>query len=195
MVINETLAKRNMPTIDLDHYQKIFGFPVIDYYRRLGFDFVEESFEKVGTEFIEGYEAHKYDVSLHDGVEKVLQNLREKGVSHSILSAYKQNTLDELIGHFGLTDVFVGIIGLDNHYAHSKVDNGIQWMNELQMDKRDVLFVGDTVHDHEVAEAIGVDCVLLPGGHQKREILEETGAVVLDSVVSVCAYVDEECRA
>lgn len=195
MVINETLAKRNMPTIDLEHYQKIFGFPVIDYYRRLGFDFVDESFEKVGTEFIDGYEAHKFDVSLHDGVEKVLLSLKEKGVSHSILSAYKQNTLDELVEHFGLTEAFVGIVGLDNHYAHSKVDNGVRWMDELQMDKRDVLFVGDTVHDHEVAEAIGVDCVLIPGGHQKREILEETGALVLDSIISVCAYIDAECEA
>ena len=192
MVINETLSKRNMPTIDLDHYQRIFGFPVIDYYRRLGFDFVEESFEKVGTEFIEGYEAHKYDVTLHDGVEKTLQQLRQEGVTHSILSAYKQNTLDELVAHFGLTDTFLGIVGLDNHYAHSKVDNGVRWMEKLQMDQQDVLFVGDTVHDHEVAEAIGVDCVLIPGGHQTRETLEATGAVVLDKVTDVCTYVGVE---
>ena len=38
MVINQTLAKRDMPTIDHERYQQIFGFPVIDYYRRLGFD-------------------------------------------------------------------------------------------------------------------------------------------------------------
>ncbi len=59
MVINETLAKRDMQTIDHDQYQELFGFPVIDYYRRLGFDFVDESFEVVGTEFIDGYEKHK----------------------------------------------------------------------------------------------------------------------------------------
>lgn len=192
MVINETLSKRNMPTIDLDHYQSIFGFPVIDYYRRLGFDFVDETFEKVGTEFIDGYEAHKYDVALHEGVETVLTSLKELGVSHSILSAYKQNTLDELVTHFGLTEVFLGIVGLDNHYAHSKVDNGIRWMNELQMDTQDVLFVGDTDHDHEVAEAIGVDCVLIPGGHQRRETLEATGAVILDSIRMVADYVKQE---
>jgi len=194
-VINETLAKRNMPTIDREHYQRIFGFPVKDYYRRLGFDFVEESFEQVGTEFIEGYEARKYDVNLHDGVERVLQRLGQQGITHSILSAYQQNTLDELVEHFGLTDVFVGVVGLDNHYAHSKVDNGVRWMEALQMDQEDILFVGDTAHDHEVAEAIGVDCALIPGGHQTREALEATGAVVLDSVKGVCQFVDVECEA
>ena len=182
MVINQTLAKRDMSTIDHERYQQIFGFPVIDYYRRLGFDFVDESFEVVGTEFIDGYEKHKFEVDLHPGVRKVLAALSERGVGHSILSAYKQNTLDELVAHFGLTDQFEKIVGLDNHYAHSKVDNAIQWMSELGMDKCEVLFVGDTEHDFEVAEAIGVDCVLIPGGHQTREALECTGARVLDGI-------------
>ncbi len=185
MVINETLAKRDMSTISHDHYQKIFGFPVIDYYRRLGFDFKDESFEVVGTEFIDGYEQHKYDVGLHQGVEKVLGLLSDKGVTHSILSAYKQNTLDELVGHFGLTDRFLKIVGLDNHYAHSKVENAIHWMLELALKPSEVLFVGDTEHDYEVAEALGVDCVLIPGGHQTRKALSKTGATILNNLSDI----------
>ena len=185
MVINETLAKRDMPIISHSHYQKIFGFPVIDYYRRLGFDFVDESFEVVGTEFIEGYEKHKFDVGLHAGVEDVLLKLSSLRVSHSILSAYKQNTLDELVAHFGLTHRFLKIVGLNNHYAHSKVDNAIQWMSELEYETSEVLFVGDTDHYFEVAEAIGVDCVLIPGGHQTREALKKTGARVLDKLSDI----------
>ncbi len=185
MVINETLAKRDMSTITHDQYQKIFGFPVIDYYRRLGFDFKDESFEVVGTEFIDGYEQHKYDVGLHQGVEKVLGLLSDKGVTHSILSAYKQNTLDELVGHFGLTDRFLKIVGLDNHYAHSKVENAIHWMLELALKPSEVLFVGDTEHDYEVAEALGVDCVLIPGGHQTRKALSKTGATILNNLSDI----------
>lgn len=185
MVINRTLSKRNMPTIDETHYQKIFGFPVIDYYRRLGFDFVDESFEVVGTEFIDGYEEHKFEVDLHHGAREVLDVLTNQGVSHSILSAYKQETLDELVAHFGLTAQFTGVVGLDNHYAHSKVENGVNWMMELGLPATDVLFVGDTAHDHEVAEAIGVDCVLIPGGHQTRDALLATGACVLESIQDI----------
>ncbi len=185
MVINETLAKRGMPTIDLDHYQNIFGFPVIDYYRRLGFDFIAESFEVVGTEFIEGYEKHKYEVGLQNGVKDVLLKLSSLRVSHSILSAYKQNTLDELVAHFGLTTQFLKIVGLNNHYAHSKVANGIQWMSELGLPAEDVLFVGDTEHDYEVAEAIGVDCVLIPGGHQTRKVISQTSARIVDRIEDI----------
>ncbi len=194
MVINETLAKRNMPTISHDHYQKIFGFPVIDYYRRLGFDFVDESFEIVGTEFIDGYEEHKYEVDLHPGVRETLGALSAQGVGHSILSAYKQNTLDELVAHFDLTHQFLKIVGLDNHYAHSKVENAMQWMSELGMDNSDVLFVGDTEHDFEVAEAIGVDCILIPGGHQTRGALEKTGTRVIRDISDILELTAKDAK-
>ena len=40
----------------------------------------------------------------------------------------------------------------------------------------EVLLIGDTVHDVAVAEAIGVDCLLIPGGHQDDQRLEASGA-------------------
>ncbi len=184
-VINKVLSKRNMPTIDHDHYTRIFGFPVIDYYARLGFDFETESFEIIGTEFIDGYEAQKFELELHNDTRQVLKSLKDQGVTHSILSAYKQSFFEELIDHFELADMFLKVIGLDNHYAHSKVENGVQWMSELPYDKAEVLFVGDTAHDFEVAEAIGVDCILIPGGHQTRTTLEKTGAIILGSLEEV----------
>jgi len=184
-IINRVLEKRDMKTLDHDRYVNIFGFPVSDYYRRLGFDFVEESFEEVGTEFIEGYEANKYETELHDQVITVLEELKRRGISHSILSAYKQQTLNELVSHFDLDKLFDKIIGLDNHFAESKVDNGIRWMKELALEPSEVLFVGDTEHDYEVARAIGVDCVLIPGGHQTRAVLEKTGSQVINSIYDV----------
>lgn len=184
-MINKVLQKRNMPTIDHDRYVNIFGFPVSDYYLRLGFDFAIESFETVGTEFIENYEANKYSTVLHDESIEVLKQLANRGVSHSILSAYKQETLDELIAHFKIDQLFLKIVGLDNHFAESKVDNGVRWMADLGLAPSEVLFVGDTEHDFEVAQAIGVDCVLLPGGHQTRGVLENTGARVLDQISDI----------
>ncbi|NQV51467.1 MAG: HAD family hydrolase [Candidatus Marinimicrobia bacterium] len=181
-IINQVLSKRQMPCIDHERYLKLFGFPVSDYYLRLGFDFGLESFEKIGTEFIEGYEANKYTVGLHENAVEVIQTLKAGGVSHSILSAYKQETLDELVKHFQIDDLFMKIVGLDNHFAESKVENGIQWMAELGMEASDILFVGDTEHDHEVAMAIGVDCVLIEGGHQARETIAKTGAKILTKI-------------
>ncbi len=32
----------------------------------------------------------------------------------------------------------------------------------------DVLLVGDTNHDHDVAQSLGIGCVLITGGHQSE---------------------------
>ena len=181
-VINRTLSKRGMPTISEQEYRSLFTFPVIDYYKALGFDFVDESFEVVGTEWVIEYERRRHEVQLHDSARETLEALRARGVSQSIVSAYKQNTLDELVGHFGLNEFFLKVNGLDNHYATSKEAVGIAWMRELGHGPHEVLFIGDTEHDYDVAQAIGADCVLIPNGHQTREKLEKTGAELIGSL-------------
>jgi phosphoglycolate phosphatase len=45
--------------------------------------------------------------------------------------------------------------------------------------------IGDTVHDYEVAQAMGTDCILISSGHNSRERLENTGALVLDSPLEI----------
>ena len=45
-VMNRVLARRNMDELTEDRYLQLFTFPVIDYYRRLGFDFENTSFSE-----------------------------------------------------------------------------------------------------------------------------------------------------
>ena len=181
-VMNGVLRSRHMPELSIDRYRDVFNFPVIDYYRALGFDFQQESFEVVGTEFIEAYEARRHEARLHTDTIAVLNHLRDAGISQSVLSAYRQETLDELIAWFGLTDYFDRLVGLQDHYAHSKIDNGVRWIAELSHRPHDVLLIGDSVHDFEVAEAMNVDCILIANGHQSRARLGACGAPVLDAL-------------
>jgi len=44
------------------------------------------------------------------------------------------------------------------------------------------VLVGDTDHDVEVAQALGVKCLLVASGHQSPERLSRTGAAVLPSL-------------
>ncbi len=87
------------------------------------------------------------------------------GLSQSILSAYRQTTLEQIVAHFGLTHHFIRLNGLDNIYAHSKAELGRAWLRELALPPADVLLVGDTLHDLEVARELGVDCILVAAGH------------------------------
>jgi phosphoglycolate phosphatase len=48
-----------------------------------------------------------------------------------------------------------------------------------------VILVGDTRHDYEVAQALGIGCVLVEGGHQSRERLVTCPVPLLASIRAV----------
>jgi phosphoglycolate phosphatase len=184
-IMNGLLRARNMPAITLQRYAESFDFPVIGYYQRLGFNLDTEPFEKVGTEFIVGYEKRKRECVLQSGAEDILKKISVTRISQSILSAYKQDTLDELLIHFDLWRFFIRAIGLDDHYAAGKMENGILLMSQLPYEPHEVLFIGDTVHDYDVSREMGTNCILIPSGHQPREKLESCGVPVLGSISDI----------
>ena len=63
------------------------------------------------------------------------------------------------------------------------------WLAEMSHEPHEVLLVGDTVHDHEVAIAMNVDCLLIPSGHHTEEKLSHCGAPLLGSVRDVADLV------
>ena len=184
-VMNTILKRRKMNTITLEKYREIFGFPVKNYYIKLGFDLEKEPFEESGMEFIRGYEIRRYEAQLYPQVILLLSELQTIGISHSILSAQHQTLLDDLTQYYNIHDYFIKIIGLDNHYAHSKVENGIRWVNRLKLNPQEILLIGDTDHDFEVAETIGINCLLLSHGHHSPARLQKTGATVVQGLNDV----------
>jgi len=49
--INIMLKKRHLPELSMERYRDVFTFPVIEYYREVGFDFTLEAWDPVATEF------------------------------------------------------------------------------------------------------------------------------------------------
>jgi phosphoglycolate phosphatase len=155
------------------------------YYHRLGFDFEAERYDEVAREYIEIYYKRQFECKLQDDTIATLQWCREKGVSQSILSAYNQQLLAEAVEFFELDHFFVTLAGLDNHYAHSKVEAGKGLLRKLGLSGERVLLVGDTTHDYETAKAIGTDCVLVGRGHHRHKRLAACGVSVLNSLSAV----------
>lgn len=182
-VLNGLLSKRGRAAISESAYRQNFGFPVIDFYEYLGFDTDRDSFDKVSREFIGDYEARWLtECALHSETVTILDQLRGEGFSHSVLSAAKQEALEQGIGHFGIEDHFLDLIGTDNIYATGKVARGRQWIEQLDYLREEVVIVGDTLHDLEVAQNIGTDCILLTHGHHSPERLAATGAPLAHSL-------------
>lgn len=182
-VLNGLLARRGRATITEEDYRQNFGFPVVHFYQYLGFDTDVDSFEQVSREFIGDYESRWFEECvLHADAHEVLAAMAASGKTHSVLSAAKQEALESGIRYYGLREHFMGLVGTDNIYAEGKVGRGRHWIGELPWSPEEVVMVGDTLHDFEVAEAIGSDCILLAHGHHSAERLATTGKRVVHSL-------------
>lgn len=180
--INQLLQKRGLPLLTPNSYKERFSFPVKDYYEKIGFDFSKEDFEIPAREFIDLYNGGVSDCALHTGTPQILNQLKNRGMRQFVLSAMQENMLTKTLKQQRIFDYFENIAGLNNHYAHSKIERGKELIGQLQIDRKQTTMIGDTIHDFEVAEELGINCILVANGHQSAARLKQTQAPVVESL-------------
>ena len=82
-------------------------------------------------------------------------------------------------------EYFDFIVGLSDTHANSKEQAAIDFINKENIDVKFTLFIGDSIHDYEVANAINVDCVLVSTGHTSKERLLTTKCKVVDNLKQI----------
>jgi len=171
-IMNGVLKDRNLNGITLEDYRNVFDFPVKDYYTKLGFDFSSEAFETAGLDFIKIYDGRKFEAKLFEDTLPTLHSLQSLGCTHSVLSAQNIVTLKKSVIHYNLDKMFEYISGLEDHYAIGKVEQGKNLIKNLDFQLNEVAMIGDTEHDYEVAQAMGIQCFLMDRGHNSTERLQ-----------------------
>jgi phosphoglycolate phosphatase len=159
------------PLPSKEEYRAKFGFPIIEYYARLGFDFERYPYAKLAVEWVDYYMELSANSKVYEEIPSVLDAVRERGQEQWILSATEANMLKGQLRSLGILHCFHGVLGMDNIHAHSKEEIGVAWRRAHP--NACALMVGDTDHDAQVAAAMGVDCVLVAKGHQSKERLEQ----------------------
>ncbi len=180
--MNQILEKRGMALLSVDTYKSVFTFPVIKYYQRIGFDFQREPFEIPASEFIDLYNSKVDKCRLHNDTVRILSAFQSRRMRQFILSAMEQTVLDQCLLNYKIDHFFEYALGLDNIYAASKIENGRRLIAQQNLKASQLVLIGDTVHDFEVATELGCSCILVADGHQSKGVLQETGAKVLDSI-------------
>jgi phosphoglycolate phosphatase len=170
--INNMLAPRKLPTITISQYRDIFDFPVKNYYKDLGFDMENENWDSMAKEFHRHYANFSAKAKLRQDAVTTLTELHKQGIPMSILSASEITILERMLNTHNIRTFFSHVFGLDNLYASSKLERGQRLLQKLNTPPQEILIIGDTNHDHEVAQELGINCILLTGGHQSEARLK-----------------------
>ena len=186
--MNRMLEKRGIALLDKKRYRDIFTFPVKEYYLKAGIDFKKKAFEIPAMEFIKLYYDQLHAANLFPCAEEVLKQFKSRGYYQAILSAMEHDSLETSLKDKGVYPYFDTVTGINDHYAHSKLEIGRELMESIDYHKNDMLLIGDSLHDLEVATELGIDCVLVANGHQSFERLKEKTPKVLKELSEVLGY-------
>lgn len=186
-VRNRTFPAFGLPRIgSVAEYHRQFTFPVRRYYERAGV--TDETFVAVAhawmAEYVRGFDA----VPLHGDAVETLARFAAAGVRQAVLSATRRDMLESQIARFPIRAYFTDVLGLSDIYARSKEAVGLDYLARCGVPAASTLMIGDTLHDAEVARAMGTGCVLVARGHQSRETLLTAGVPVMDTLVEAAAW-------
>ena len=184
-IANDILHEHKDYHLDIPAYRNVFGFPITEYYEKIGVDFAKQSFEAITVEFMKKYNGGVKKCGLHDRATSILDSFRFLQKRQFILTAGHKDNVVELLHYHGIHNYFDEVQGLDNHRAESKVDKGLHLLENNDIDKSSAVLIGDTIHDFEVANEMGINCILIANGHQSRQrLVQKVGreVVVLDHI-------------
>jgi len=184
------LKKRGAKEIlDITEYHNAFCFPIINFYKNIGFDFRLEKFEDVANEFIGLYHSEEsIDYwKLHLNAINVLNYFQKINKIQVILSASQITNLLSQVEIFDVKQYFAEILGLENIYAKSKIDIGLKYILQNRVDNG--ILIGDTEHDYEVSKELNMDCLLIANGHQDVDKLLHCNVPVLNDISELKEFI------
>lgn len=187
-LLNKMLRHQGKKELSLEEYKNVFTFPIIKYYEKAGIDFSMNSYEELAIWFIKEYQPKSMMCGLYEGLIEALETLKNKGYHLVILSASEKNNLYEQCQAYDIVKYFDDILGIDNIHAASKVEIALKYLESKNINGEEVLFIGDTLHDLEVAKCLKADCKLVSCGHQSVEVLATGGVEILDSVKELAYF-------
>lgn len=167
-IINEILHDHQLPALTQEKYQEVFGFPVRNYYEKVGFNFALHNFEKLSHRFVDTFMEKIDRCQVFPHALDLLQKFQQTGRTQSVLSASDQENLNWLMEKFNLTPFFEHVVGIQDKFASSKLEQGRQLIQKSSFKPEETLLIGDTDHDLDVGKELGIDVILLAHGHQSE---------------------------
>lgn len=182
--VNKMLADRELAQLSIEQYRDLFGFPVSDFYHKIGFVLENEDWDAMAAEFHAMFLLDS-SISLHCDTRLTLEALQKRGILQSVLSASEQSILDAMLQEYQLAPYFEKTMGVHNLYGDSKMARGRELVEKIALPRSEILMIGDSLHDYEVAGDLDINCVLIAQGHQSFERLCTCDVPVVRSLSQV----------
>lgn len=150
----------------------------------LGFD--RETTERVIARYRERYNPIGiYESEVFPGVRETMEQFRRDGYVQMVTSSKPEAQCRAVLERFRLTELLDDIVGAT---SDGRIDTKIEVLGEAfrrireragEVDRSEVVLLGDTLYDADGARQAGIDCIGLTYGFGTEKELKEHGVIAV----------------
>lgn len=189
--VNAVMAAFGCPRIAASDYARHYQRPVRAFYERImerRFD--DATWSEIDVLYHRAYHARVHEIPLAADATEALARVTAAGRSQSLLSMWYHDRLVREVDRRGIAHCFNRVEGSRGSVGGPKTLALTRHLEELGLEGRDVLVVGDAIDDFEAATAVGASAVLLATTHHP-ERLEQLDAPVVERLVEALEHLGE----
>jgi phosphoglycolate phosphatase len=155
-------------------------------------DVPQERYPELGARYRHHYLAHQNDLSLFDGVQALLQDLKARHHWLAVATGKSRRGLDETLHSVELKGVFDGSRTADETMGKPHPRMLEELMREFGTEPSRTLMIGDTTHDLQMAVNAGCASVGVSyGAHEPGEFHVFSPLFVAHTVADLHAWLME----
>lgn len=158
-------------------------------------DISEEEAEKISEDYTHYYLEHHKESDPYPSVGETLKELREKGFKIGLVTTKKRSEALSTLETYPEIIYDVLVAGDDVENVKPNPEPIEKACEELEINEKEALYVGDHAVDVEVGKNAGCDTVAVTTGVHGRKELEEAGAEeIIDNIKEVLSIALDEAE-
>lgn len=171
-----------------EEIRKTIGLSLKETYFTLTSSKNEERAEQFASYFKEkADEVMVASTQIYEAVKQVFTALREQGCKIGIVTTKFHYRIDAILAKFDVTEMVDVIVGGEDVKAPKPDPEGLLYaIEQLQLEKTDILYVGDSVVDAKTAEAANVDFAgVLTGTTTEEDFMAYRNVCIMENLYAI----------
>lgn len=168
-ILNELSDKYKVKKFTKEELIEINNYPIKERFKMLGIPFYK--LPKIVIETLSMYKKYISLIKMFHGMDKVLNELKDKGYNLSIISSNSIENINFFLEKNKL-NIFTHIISAKNIFGKNKTISSYLKSNNLK--PNEILYVGDELRDIEACKKVNVKIVAVTWGFDSYELLKKS---------------------
>lgn len=160
----------------LQQWSHLVGVPLLRQMELLFPEHDAKFHEDLAQTYRDKYDSKAIEICpLFPGLRDMLESLRENRILVTIATSKRRHLVDAVVDHHGLTDYFKMIVGAADVNHHKPHPESVHvTMKALRIEPTEVVVIGDSTFDLDMARNAGVDAIGVTTGIHTRELLHKS---------------------